>query len=76
MSAGIVELDHERVNTVEAELITAIDTLLSTEPIDEEGLCPWCGEIRAHWAGRLRTEHDEACPWRRLERLFPVWVAD
>jgi hypothetical protein len=43
------------IDPIEAELITAIDELLAAEPTDEEGLCPWCGAIRAPWATFVMT---------------------
>ena len=60
----------------EAELITAISELLDVEPTGEVGECPWCGSIRAAWAGSIRSYHREECPWSRLRPAFSRWVAD
>jgi hypothetical protein len=64
------------IDPIEAELITSIDELLATEPTDEEGECPWCGAIRAPWAGVIRGEHQPECPWPRLGSAFAQWVQD
>jgi hypothetical protein len=64
------------INPIEAELIIAIDELLAFEPTDEEGLCPWCGAIRAPWAKRVRDDHAPHCPWPRLSAAFIRWTAD
>ncbi len=61
---------------MEAELITAIADLLDVEPTAEEGQCPWCGVLRADWAGWLRRDHEPECPWPRLASAFAAWVAD
>jgi len=64
------------MDPLEAELITAIDELLATEPTDEEGECPWCGAIRAVWAGVIRRDHEEHCPWPRIAAAFAQWSVD
>jgi hypothetical protein len=52
--------------TERAELAAALDELLETEPVGEQGECPWCESIRAPWAGGVAADHRPWCPWSRL----------
>ena len=76
MSPGARSPHDVAMDPIEAEIVVSLDELLSDEPTNEAGLCPWCGEIRAPWAGDFRRQHAEHCPWRRLSIAFPLWIAD
>ena len=52
-----------------AELAAALDELLETEPMGEQGECPWCEAIRAPWVGSAAEDHRDWCPWARLRPL-------